>query len=204
MSLASLNSSGIQTSNPALYQSITDLIKQIDTLQRLVDSYQLLVNNLGLELVLSNPLIINGGQIQFPIVQNPSKNPNTLDDYQEGTWTPIDGSGAGLVFTIPSGVNTCRYTKIGRLVSFSGNCIYPATANGLGAYIGGLPFTVNTIMDGTTFYRYPVFGGTTPPLGFIRINNTVIQLYKLSGTQYTNAELSTTTHYFSGIYEAAN
>lgn len=54
------------------------------------------------------------GQIKFPATQIPSSNANTLDDYQEGTWTPVVGG-----LTNASGVNVTKatYTKIGRQVS---------------------------------------------------------------------------------------
>jgi hypothetical protein len=39
-----------------------------------------------------------------------------LSSYEEGTWTPTDTSGAGLVITV---VNA-KYTKIGRQVTLSG------------------------------------------------------------------------------------
>jgi hypothetical protein len=61
-----------------------------------------------------------------------------LNDYEEGTWTPIDTSGATLTFTSPLG----SYTRIGRMVYAQMIVIYPATANANAARIGGLPFTV--------------------------------------------------------------
>ena len=76
------------------------------------------------------------GQIKFPATQNASANANTLDDYKEGTWTPIDNSGASLSFTIQS----ATYTKIGRFVSAAQFTSYPATASGATANIAGLPF----------------------------------------------------------------
>jgi len=65
------------------------------------------------------------GQIQFPAVQNPSAGANTLDDYEEGTWTPTDASGAGLGFTSASGT----YEKIGRQVTARYEVTYPVTAD---------------------------------------------------------------------------
>jgi len=62
---------------------------------------------------------------------------NLLDDYEEGTWTPIDASGASLTFATAEGV----YTKIGRLVIASYRVIYPSTADANSAFIGGLPFS---------------------------------------------------------------
>lgn len=61
-----------------------------------------------------------------------------LADYEEGTWTPIDASGASLTFTDVEG----SYTKVGRLVTCFFSLTFPATASGSSARIGGLPFTV--------------------------------------------------------------
>jgi hypothetical protein len=77
--------------------------------------------------------------ITFPATQSASSNANTLDDYEEGTWTPTDGSGAGLSFT----VNSATYTKIGNTVRVSFYGSYPTTANTNGASMSGLPFTVS-------------------------------------------------------------
>jgi hypothetical protein len=55
--------------------------------------------------------------ITFPASQSASANANTLDDYEEGTWTPNQGSGLTVVGTFNS--EGC-YTKIGNLVTISG------------------------------------------------------------------------------------
>ncbi len=55
---------------------------------------------------------------------------------EQGTWTPVDASGAGLTFGSASG----EYTKIGRVVHWRAYVLYPATANEADAAIGGLPF----------------------------------------------------------------
>ena len=54
------------------------------------------------------------GQVVFPATQNASSNANTLDDYEEGTWTPNQGAGLTVVGTFSS---SGTYTKIGRLVT---------------------------------------------------------------------------------------
>jgi hypothetical protein len=61
---------------------------------------------------------------------------NTLDDYEEGTWTPTLPNGGTLT------VEGATYTKIGRLVNVRGYIqdITP-TANTSQFQIGGLPFT---------------------------------------------------------------
>jgi hypothetical protein len=76
-------------------------------------------------------------KVQFPASQAASADPNALDDYEEGTWTPTDASGAGLALAVAVGT----YEKIGRLVIARAAITYPATANGSNADIGGLPFT---------------------------------------------------------------
>jgi hypothetical protein len=62
-----------------------------------------------------------------------------LSDYEEGTWTPVDASGAGLTLTVANAF----YTKIGRQVIASAQVSYPVTVDGSAAAIGGLPFVAN-------------------------------------------------------------
>jgi len=59
----------------------------------------------------------SGSGITFPATQSTSSDANTLDDYEEGTWTPTQGSGLTVVGTFSSAGN---YTKIGRMVYLSG------------------------------------------------------------------------------------
>src|SRR3990167_787780 len=50
----------------------------------------------------SNHLNLTGGQIKFPGTQVPSSDANTLDDYEEGTWTPIITSSVGTLTSYSS------------------------------------------------------------------------------------------------------
>lgn len=62
------------------------------------------------------PVNLAAGQLKFPATQNASSDPNTLDDYEEGTWTPVFGTGStqpGSLTYVNRGGN---YTKIGRYV----------------------------------------------------------------------------------------
>ena len=79
----------------------------------------------------------NSSQIAFPATQIASTDANTLDDYEEGTWTLTDNSGANLTFAAAYG----DYIKIGRMVFASFAVTYPTTASGANASIGGIPFT---------------------------------------------------------------
>lgn len=87
---------------------------------------------------------LDGGQIHFPATQIPSSDPNTLDDYEEGNWTPA------LSFVTPGNLSvgyqfqTGRYTKIGRLVvasfAISTSSFTFSTATG-NLVVNGLPFS---------------------------------------------------------------
>lgn len=82
---------------------------------------------------------LTSGQIKFPATQVPSADANTLDDYEEGTFTPyIFGStsaGAG-TYADQNG----KYTKIGDFVYFT-IYIYISAHTGTGQMkVGGLPF----------------------------------------------------------------
>jgi len=61
----------------------------------------------------------------------------TLDDYEEGTWTPTDYSGGSLSFT----VNYAKYTKIGNLVHVQMYIVFPTTSDTSLSKIGNLPFS---------------------------------------------------------------
>jgi hypothetical protein len=87
----------------------------------------------------------NGGDLQvssgitFPATQVAASDANTLDDYEEGTWTatltPLTSG------TITLSANTCTYTKVGRKVTVTGEINTSAISSPLGRLrIGTLPF----------------------------------------------------------------
>lgn len=82
----------------------------------------------------------NGGQIKFPSTQIPSSDPNTLDDYEEGTWTPVfesNNSSAGITYTSRYGY----YVKIGTTVFVNvGITLSNKGANTTGCRVTGIPF----------------------------------------------------------------
>jgi hypothetical protein len=83
----------------------------------------------------------SGAGITFPATQSASSDANTLDDYEEGTFTPtlFGNTTAGTTtYTSQAGV----YTKIGRQVTVT-VFITASAATGTGELrIGNLPFTV--------------------------------------------------------------
>ena len=77
---------------------------------------QLTINNAG-TLVLKGGAITNSGVgVAFPATQVASSDANTLDDYEEGTWTPAL-SRTGTAPTISYASRNGRYTKIGNQVT---------------------------------------------------------------------------------------
>lgn len=102
-------------------------------------------------LTVAGLITATAGQIKFPATQNPSADANTLDDYEEGTWTPsADFGGATTGWTI-SGVG--KYTKIGRLVTAAYFIQFPIKGSAVGvARLTGLPFSslgTNGLDDGS-------------------------------------------------------
>jgi hypothetical protein len=141
--------------------------------------------------------------IAFPATAVSIAQANTLDDYEEGNWTPTDASGAGLSFTTYS---SPRYTKIGRLVQIQCFIDYGTTASTANAEIGGLPFA-----GGGSGYFPAVLafisGGTITSVAIQMPDsgsyNTLRVLKNLDGTRYTNANLSGAGFSFVLCYNAA-
>lgn len=81
----------------------------------------------------------NGTGITFPATQSASTDANTLDDYEEGTWTPSMSFGGVGVTTTGS---NCIYTRIGRQVSITGTFNVTRGAQAGNAGISGFPFAI--------------------------------------------------------------
>jgi hypothetical protein len=136
----------------------------------------------------------NGVGLTFPATQVASSDANCLDDYEEGTWTPIiSGATTAGVGTYTYGVG--RYTKVGRLVTFQLRVAWTAHTGTGNMIVDGLPFTSSSVVnsqssiaigffnnitltasnvatafvvEGQTsiaFYQYPVGGGAASAVG---------------------------------------
>lgn len=86
-----------------------------------------------------------GGNIKFPATQAASADANTLDDYEEGTYTPtlrFGGGSTGMTYSAQVGV----YTKIGRLVHCEQRITLTAKGSSTGtAAISGLPYSIASV-----------------------------------------------------------
>jgi len=89
----------------------------------------------------------SGGQIKFPATQNASANANTLDDYEEGTWTPSLGG------TATYNGNSGRYTKVGNMVFLEFTIDVLLIGTGSTSTFSGLPFTNAGLGNGFSAYQ---------------------------------------------------
>lgn len=138
--------------------------------------------------------IVDG--IGFPATQVASSDANTLDDYEEGTFTPtIVGTtlaGAG-TYTMQSG----KYTKVGNVVSFTIYLTQTAHTGTGSMRLAGLPFTAagsnshfavsigylqNCTLPADTIPMAYVFAGAT----YIELNTT-----PLGGGAYATLAMDT-------------
>jgi hypothetical protein len=78
----------------------------------------------------------SGSGITFPASQSASTDANTLDDYEEGSWTPSLGGNTTYVKQVGT------YVKIGRQVYIQGEFHITTLGTGSSSTIFGLPFTV--------------------------------------------------------------
>ena len=152
----------------------------------------------------------SGAGITFPATQSASTDANTLDDYEEGTWTP------SITNATSYSVRLARYTKIGNLVY--AYCNVACSFNNTGStnqLITGLPFTIENVSN--DLYplgnMFQVQGWNQSPM-LIAVqggsNSTTCTLYTISqstGNNYTSIISSTfgssVTFEMSIVYRAA-
>jgi hypothetical protein len=150
----------------------------------------------------------DAGQFPFPAAQNASTDVNTLDDYEEGTWTPaIGGSGgqSGQAYTIQQG----SYIKIGKLV----HAQFTITLSTLGTVTGnaeiqGLPFASQNTTNQNASASIGQFTGMTTSivfLGAVNVPNTQTMPLRMLTAAATGisvvaqADLSNTTSIIGAI-----
>jgi hypothetical protein len=135
----------------------------------------------------------SGAGITFPATQSASSDANTLDDYEEGTWTPTIGGNT--TYSKQLG----RYTKIGNKVFIECTMVINSLNSPLTTGdILGLPFTSNASEpQGTVAVGY--WEGSATSLvymgGTIGPNGTAINL---RGTGSSSVSLNAVNFFKSG------
>jgi hypothetical protein len=120
---------------------------------------------------------------------------NALDDYEEGTWTPVPVSGT---LTI-SDLRSATYTKIGNTVNIQCYIATLTSGDSTAAAFSGLPFTSGT-------NKYCVGGidwnetAVTSPHIRIESNGTQLGFYKNASTTMVQTEINGGHLIFSATY----
>ena len=110
------------------------------------DGNRLLSTANGYSLALDGGAVPQSGTgITFPATQSASSNANTLDDYEEGTWTPRISGTSGGDYT-PGNNNVGYYTKVGNVVNVWATVDWTAQVTGYSGLliISGLPFNATS------------------------------------------------------------
>lgn len=133
----------------------------------------------------------SGSGVTFPSAFSASTDPNTLDDYEEGTWTCAIGTGAGSI-TMNASFDLGSYTKVGRLVTLNGEFRVSSVSSPSGTATITLPFAVASLgeragyctasmwMEGASQNMNTYFVTAIP-------GTTNLTIFAMGTTSYTNA-----------------
>ena len=134
---------------------------------------------------LGNLAFPNGQGIDFSATEGTGVNSSILDDYEEGTFTPVvtEGADDGSGGTVPYSVQAGRYTKVGGKVFVD---IYirfatGATSTSTQARIGNLPFNISNLSYGTIGASNLTRGGGTSSF-----HNTTTDITTVYGSANNN------------------
>lgn len=104
------------------------------------------INSTGAFVFVGGTANANGIGIAFPSAQSASTDANTLDDYEEGTWTPTITYETPGTLSVSYASQSGTYTKIGNIVTLSFGIRLSAFTKGTASgnlRIGGVPFAQN-------------------------------------------------------------
>jgi len=125
---------------------------------------------------------IDTPQVAFPASQSASADANTLDDYEEGTWTPtltFGGASVDMIYTTHAGF----YTKIGRQVTITGVILLSAKGTSTGnVEVHGLPFSSKDVSGSESGVAFRVNNVTFADMlqGYIGKGKDYINFYEIT------------------------
>lgn len=115
------------------------------------------------------------------------------------SWTPQDGSGAGLSLT-----TSATYVIVGGIVHAFAQVAYPATASGANAAISNLPVNFPAAGYGRQATLNYTNAAAVAPYYFLPTSSSATMgMFKLNGAAVLNSDLSGTTMFFTCIYPAS-
>jgi hypothetical protein len=151
----------------------------------------------------------SGTGITFPASQSASSDPQTLDDYEEGTWTPtLTGSSVSGSQTYTTQLGS--YTKIGRLVSLNFYCVLASKGTISGnIYLSNFPFTSapnnNDVRYGRGSFGFENLATIFCSMGSVHDVNvtyayiTGARAAAFSSTALTDADLNNTSQFHGSL-----
>jgi hypothetical protein len=152
----------------------------------------------------------SGAGITFPATQSASSDANTLDDYEEGTFTPSFGASTTNPTITYLSETQGKYTKIGNVVYVNARVTLNTYSGGSGNLeLRGLPFTVSSNSQYPSlqigFKQSWVTNG--PDYARTYIGTTYCEIYKSNNTgetiiNVTNAQAGVDC-IFNGFYYTA-
>ena len=117
----------------------------------------------------------SGAGVTFPATQSASSDANTLDDYEEGTWTAVLTGSTAAPSTEQTGAGV--YTKIGRVVSVHFRFNASNTTGATGSIrVTGFPFTFNAGTEAEGACTMSGFGAA-PAVVFGISSQTYAEIY---------------------------
>lgn len=142
----------------------------------------------------------NGIGIAFPATQSASTNANTLDDYEEGTWTASIATESGTAWTVTTQNST--YIKIGRMVFLHALINYTAKGSAQLSLVQSLPFTSTS--EVTLYgYNYRSSDNTLRAMLFTAYSNYGVLLKWIDSGSFVNYFTSTSEFAAAGIIYVA-
>jgi hypothetical protein len=139
----------------------------------------------------------SGAGITFPATQSASTDANTLDDYEEGTWTPTI-VGLTTAGTATYSTQSGTYTKIGNLVTLVFSVSWAGHTGTGNLSVQGLPFAVGNVTGN--------YGGGMGYANALTITGqlfleTVISTSRLDAYAVNNGSASTVAMDASALFE---
>jgi len=164
-------------------------------------------------LTLSDNILFNAASKGIYLGVTSATASNLLDDYEEGTWTPIYTTSATDFTSVTYTYQIGRYTKIGDICYVEGRLRTDAITKGSASgnvLIGGLPFNCEGSESAFNLNYANDFSGDNPISGLSRASNNQFFLYfrtAVNGntTPLQVSDIGTGTAdnvtYFSGVYK---
>ena len=133
----------------------------------------------------------SGAGITFPSTQSASSDANTLDDYEEGTWS---ASGITAINCTGASFSEGLYTKIGNIVHIQGKFTLTITTANTLTYVNmAAPFTPVNIISGSLMDNGSLIAGA----GQVHSNGQAYAFFAASASEPAGA----TTWYINAQYQ---